>query len=257
MPRHLHYVEPYAGGLAVLLARDPTDRRLWKADGPAHLRGASEVVNDVHGPLTTFWRVLEDPALFADFSHRVQGIPFCEDRWLRAQAHSYGADPVADAVEFFVHNRMSLAGRMDGFAPLSRTRTRGGRNEQANAWLNAVEGLPAVHARLKGVVILNRDALEVIRQQDGPDTLFYLDPPYPHGTRESTDVYAHEMTEAQHRELLDLLGQVQGKVMLSGYPNVMYDGALSGWTQHTFDLPNHASGARTKDRETEVLWCNV
>lgn len=27
MPKHLHYVEPYAGGLAVLLAKDPNDER--------------------------------------------------------------------------------------------------------------------------------------------------------------------------------------------------------------------------------------
>jgi len=27
MPKHLHYVEPYAGGLAVLLAKNPFDER--------------------------------------------------------------------------------------------------------------------------------------------------------------------------------------------------------------------------------------
>jgi DNA adenine methylase len=107
------------------------------------------------------------------------------------------------------------------------------------------------------VVILNRDALGVIRQQDGPGTLFYLDPPYLHETRATTTEYgALEMTEADHRELLDTLRQVQGKVMLSGYPSGLYDGALSGCNRHTFDLPNHASGARTKQRETEVLLCN-
>jgi DNA adenine methylase len=49
---------------------------------------------------------------------------------------------------------------------------------------------------------------------------------------------------------------VKGKVMLSGYPSVLYDRALSGWNRHTFDVPNHASGARDKGRETQVLWCN-
>jgi putative AlgH/UPF0301 family transcriptional regulator len=40
-------------------------------------------------------------------------------------------------------------------------------NEQASAWLTAVKGLPDVHARLKRVVILNHDALDVIvRRQD-------------------------------------------------------------------------------------------
>jgi len=49
-------------------------------------------------------------------------------------------------------------------------------NEQVSSWLNAIEGLPAVHARLQRVVILNQPGLEVIRSQDGPSTIYYLDP---------------------------------------------------------------------------------
>ena len=64
------------------------------------------------------------------------------------------------------------------------------------------------------------------------------------------------MTEARHRELLDLLRSVKGKVILSGYPSALYDTALSFWNRHTLDLPNNASGGKKKDREIEVLWCN-
>jgi DNA adenine methylase len=64
------------------------------------------------------------------------------------------------------------------------------------------------------------------------------------------------MSEAKHRELLDVLRRCEGKVMLSGYPSRMYDDMLAGWTRHTFDMPNHAAGGAKKDRETEVLWCN-
>ena len=63
---------------------------------------------------------------------------------------------------------------------MSRNRTRRQMNEQASAWLTCVEGLPAVHARLKRVVVLNQPALEVIKREDGEKTLFYLDPPYLH-----------------------------------------------------------------------------
>ena len=64
------------------------------------------------------------------------------------------------------------------------------------------------------------------------------------------------MTERDHQELLDLLRSVTGKVMLSGYPSPLYEQALAGWTRHTFDLPNNAASGDTKDRETEVVWCN-
>jgi DNA adenine methylase len=245
MPPHLHYVEPFGGGLAVLLARDP--------------EGRSEMVNDLHADLTTFWRVLQDPDLFERLRRTVEAVPFSEREWQDARdglRRFPNADPVRRAAWFFVACRQSLAARMNAFAPLSRTRTRRGMNEQASAWASAVDGLPAVHKRLRRVVILNRPAVEVIRSQDGPDTLFYCDPPYYHSTRTSPDVYAHEMSAAEHRELLDLLLTVKGRVMLSGYPSQLYDATLTGWTRHTFDLPNNAAGARQKGRETEVLWCN-
>src|SRR6478752_6256498 len=77
MPPHLHYVEPYAGGLAVLLARDPDDHRLWLAPH----RGISEVVNDLDGRLTTFWRVLRDQEMFSCFIRAVQAMPVSRAGW--------------------------------------------------------------------------------------------------------------------------------------------------------------------------------
>jgi DNA adenine methylase len=256
MPRHLHYVEPYAGGLAVLLARDPDDPRLWLGNGSGS-RGVSELANDLDGRLMNFWRVLQDPGIFKRFRRQVEAIPLARAAWQAAYDHAYGSDPVADAVAFFVDCRQSLAGRRKAFTGITRTRTRRGINGNASEWLGAVDGLAEVHARLRPVVLENRPALEVIRREDTPGTLFYLDPPYLHEARTAPKVYGDlEMTEADHRELLGLLGQVKGQVMLSGYPSELYDGVLSGWNRHTFNLPNHASGARLKGRETEVLWCN-
>ncbi len=256
MPQHLHYVEPYAGGLAVLLARDP--------------EGVSEVVNDIDRDLTNFWTVLQNVKLFELFYRLVSAVPFSEPEWKDAAArlrescaaHDYDANGgviVVRAAWFFVFCRQSLAGRMKDFATLSRTRTRRRMNEQASAWLSAVDGLPDVHGRLRRVVVLDaRPAVRVIHQQDGPDTLFYLDPPYFHGTRASTDDYAHEMSETDHRELLATITAPErtSKFMLSGYPSDLYQQFLGGWTRHDFDLPNNAAGGDSKRRMTECLWCN-
>jgi DNA adenine methylase len=256
MPPHLHYVEPFAGGLAVLLARDPEDRRLWLAD-TSDQRGVSEVVNDLDGRLVNFWRVLEDEDLFRRFQRRVGAIPLARGRWEAAHNHVSNGDPVADAVAFFVDCRQSRSGLRKGFTPLTRNRTRRGMNGNVSEWLSAVEGLPAVHDRLRHVAVENMPAVELIRREDEPSTLFYCDPPYLHSTRTARKAYGtFEMTEAQHQELLDVLRQCKGKVMLSGYPSKLYDDTLAEWTRHTFDLPNQASGAKTKGREIEVLWCN-
>jgi DNA adenine methylase len=255
MPPHRHYVEPFAGGLRVLLARDPEDRRLWWADTSSD-RGVSEVANDINGWLTNFWRVLRDVDTFEHFRRQVEAIPLSRTEWEQAHAHEYGTDPVADAVAFFVDCRQSLAGRMDTFTGITRTRTRRRMNDNASGWIGAVDGLPAVHARLRRVVIENRPALDVIRKEDEPGTLFYCDPPYLHETRACTDTYAFEMTEQDHADLLDVLQQCKGKVILSGYPNALYDRVLAGWNRDAVDVANHAAGGKQKARETEVLWRN-
>ncbi len=250
MPPHTHYVEPYAGGLAVLFAKSPD--------------GTSEVVNELDGRFTNFFRVLQDEDLFARFCRRVQAIVFSEAEWRDAETYLDGAtgrpnrkEMVERAARFFVLCRQSMSGRCQAFSPLTRNRTRCGMNEQAASWLNAVESLPAIHNRLKRVVILNRPALDVIRSQDGPGVLFYLDPPYLPEVRAAKHAFGpFEMTVEQHEELLDAIIGLQGVVMISGYASQLYDSRLSGWSRHEFDLPNNAGGGKHKRRMTEVVWTN-
>lgn len=257
MPRHLHYVEPYAGGLAVLLEKDPLDKSLYWGD-EGYEQGFSEVVNDLHRELTNFWRVLQGADTFVAFQRRIEATPFSQVEWEEAAARQQpsGELEVEAAVAFFIRCRQSRAGDCKNFATLSRNRTRRHMSEQASAWWTCVEGLPAVSARLRRVVILNQPAVDVIRQEDGPRTLFYLDPPYLHETRASPGAYQHEMTAAEHQELLAVLKACTGKVMLSGYPNALYDGELAGWRRQDFLIDNKAAGGKAKRKMTEALWMN-
>lgn len=240
MPSHIHYVEPYAGGLAVLLAKNP--------------EGTSEVINDIYENLTNFWKVLQSDS-FDTFYRKVQAIPFSRTEWNNAKECT-SLDKVDKAVAFFVYCRQSLSGRMKDFATLTKNRIRRGMNEQASAWLSSVEGLPEAHYRLKRVVIENLPAVKVIVKEDSFNTLFYLDPPYLHETRVSIGEYEHEMTLEDHKELLDLIQTCKGKVMISGYPSELYNTKLKNWNKHTFDLPNNASQKKEKERKEETVWCN-
>lgn len=243
-PGWLHYVEPYFGGGSVLLAMDP--------------EGISEVANDLSGELTNFWRVLQDQQQFQILKLWLDTTPFSESEFQIATGTD-AIGPTTQAYSFFVGCRQSLAGRMQGFASITRSRTRRGMNEQVSAWLNAVEGLPAVHARLKRVLILNRDALDVIRQQDGPRTLFYLDPPYLHETRATNGEYGeHEMTRVQHLALLQTLGGIEGRLLLSGYHSDLYDKFAHdyGWKCHEFKIDNKAAGGKSKRQMVECVWTN-
>jgi len=241
-PPHIHYVEPFFGGGAVLLAKNPV--------------GASEVVNDLNGDLINFWRVLADPVLFPMFLRTAQATPCSEELFVEAQRVGRGGEAVCRAINFLILCRQSRAATFKDFTTLAKTRTRRNMNELPSAWWNAIDGLPEVHARLSRVVILNRPAVECLRTQDGKDTLFYCDPPYMHETRSTPDVYQHEMSRQDHEEFLDACLACKGYVVISGYDCDLYRERLAKWQRYAFELPNNAAGGDSKRRMTEVVWCN-
>lgn len=242
MPKHLRYLEAYAGGLSVLLAK-PCD-------------GVAEWVNDLNGELTNFWRVLAstpDRMLRA-----LWGTPLSQEEFLTARAFQAG-DDVKRATAFFIRMRMSRQGLGRDYCTPVKKRTRRGMNEQVSAWLSAVDGLPDVHARLRRVEVWNRHAVKAIQELDGDGFLVYADPPYMHSTRSTKSEYgAFEMSVADHIELLDCLAAMRGKFILSGYHSELYGlfAEKNGWNLHEFELPNNASSAKAKQRKVEVVWCN-
>ena len=125
------------------------------------------------------------------------------------------------------------------------------------------------HQRLSRVQLDCRDALTVIQYWDSVNTVFYIDPPYLHDTRVvgSAAKYHHECSDEHHRELVDLLLNIQGQVMLSGYPHISYDPLVeAGWQRMTKKTACHAAGrtrgsglqgagaALAKAPRTEALW---
>ena len=243
-PGWVHYVEPFFGAGAVLLAQDPD--------------GISEVVNDINGELTNFWDVLKSRQQFQELRDLLSLTACSEIEFERAAVVEKSDSPVERAAKFFIRNRQSRQALGKGFATLARNRTRKGMNELPAAWLGAIEGLPEVHARLRRVVILNRPALDVIRQQDDRRTLFYCDPPYLHETRNVTDAYRHEMGEPDHADLLQALASIEGRFLLSGYRSDLYDSfaAIHGWRRVDFEIDNKAGGGKLKRRMVECVWIN-
>jgi DNA adenine methylase len=103
--------------------------------------------------------------------------------------------------------------------------------------------------RLRGVVIENREACEVMLAHDGPETLHYVDPPYVPETRDKGSDYRHEMTEDDHRKLAAVLESLTGAVVLSGYRCGLYDELFAGWK--LVERRAFADGARER---VECLW---
>lgn len=92
----------------------------------------------------------------------------------------------------------------------------------------------------------------MIARFNHPNVLIYADPPYIISSRQGKrPQYRHEMTDADHGELLEVLRAHKGPVILSGYDNSLYNDALQGWRRD-----EATSLAQTATRRREVLWMN-
>jgi len=234
MPKHRVYVEPFGGAGSVLI-RKP--------------RCYAEVWNDLDGHVVNLFQVLRSDRA-DELVEMLRLTPFASDEF--QQAYQPTDCPVEKARRLVIRSFMGFGSnghnRLTGF----RSNSNRSGTTPAHDWINYPDSLVAVIERLKGVVILNRDACEVMAGHDGPETLHYVDPPYVMDTRSDAGAdYAHEMDDSDHENLLDFLDGLTGMVMLSGYPHEIYDIRLKHWTRITRKAL--ADGAKTR---TEVLWLN-
>lgn len=244
MPKHRVYVEPYGGGASVLLRKPKV---------------YAEVYNDLDGEIVSLFRVLQEPATAERLRRLLELTPFSRAEF--DAAYEPAEEPVERARRTLIRSYMGF-GSNSITADHGRTGFRASALRQGttpgNDWSNWPAEVPRFTERLRGVCIENRPALAVIGQQDGPDTLFYVDPPYIHSTRSQRNqydpkhFYRHEMSDDDHRELAAVLHGVEGMVLLSGYPCDLYDRELyPTWERITREAL--ADGAR---RRVEVLYLN-
>lgn len=234
-PAHRVYVEPFGGAASVLLRKE---------------RSHAEVYNDLDDDVVNLFHVLRDPVRAADLHLKLLLTPFARAEFDRAYAPS--DDPVERARALLIRSFMGFSS--DGCNPGNgKTGFRANSNRSgttpAHDWANWPGGISALTERLSGVVIENRDALEVMAQHDSPDTLHFVDPPYVHETRGTKHVYKFEMNDAEHERLCDFLKSLAGMVVLCGYLNETYE--RLGWRHAKREAL--ADGARAR---TEVLWLN-
>ena len=81
------------------------------------------------------------------------------------------------------------------------------------------------------------------------DELIYCDPPYPHCTR-SSKRYQFDWVDSSHIHLCQLVNNLNTRIIMSSYPNFIYDEYLSGWNTFTLQVMTRG-GVRT-----EQVWYN-
>lgn len=238
-PPHKVYVEPFGGAASVLLQKP---------------RSYGEVYNDLDGEIVNLFRVARDHG--EALKSKLELTPFSRDEY------RLSFEQCEDAIE---QARRTVIRSFMGFGSnaLCRDIKSGFRSNSnrsgttpAHDWGNYPNALKSVIDRLRGVVIENKPATEIMLQHDSPETLHYCDPPYVHSTRSlavhGNHGYSHEMEDVDHEKLAFFLhDKIQGMVVLSGYHSPLYDRIFGIWER--IEKKALADGARER---TEVLWFN-
>lgn len=239
-PPHRVYVEPYGGAASVLMQKP---------------RVNGELINDLDGELVNVFRVLREPDQGLELARRLRLTPYSRTEY--EDSHLPGGDRIEQA-------RKTIYRSFAGFGSDSMTATNAsgfrdnltrGNGIPATDWANYPCAIQEMIERLSGVVIESRPAIQIIVKHDTPETLFYVDPPYPHATRaghvKRKHSYRHEMTDADHIELASVLKSVRGMVILSGYTCDLYNGLYGDWMR-----AERCTYADAAQKRTEVLWIN-
>lgn len=188
---HGIYAEPFVGMGGVFLRRNPHPKM--------------EVINDINGDITNFFRILQ--------RHHSQFMEVL--RFQITSRHEFDrlshTDPstltdLERAARFLYLQCLAFGGKVRG-------RTFG--VSMGGARFNLLRLtllLREIHARMAGVVIENLPWRSFIERYDRPNTLFYLDPPYwGHEDDYGKGVFSRD----QFREMADVLLHLKGRFILS------------------------------------------
>lgn len=120
----------------------------------------------------------------------------------------------------------------------------------ATMWNYLPDSIMECCERLKNAQIENIDGIELIKRYNHPDTLIYCDPPYLQSLRKK-NMYAHELGDNRHIELLEVLKQSKSKIVISGYDNEIYNKILSDWR-----TDEKSTTVQMGLHRTEKIWMN-
>ena len=240
-PEEYHsYLEPFFGSGGVFFRKE---------------RSQIETINDLDGDVINFFRwCVRDPERLAKevyFTPYARGI--YEEAFFEMKSQQLDRDSVHAAVMFAVKMMMSYGFRTNG-TKVGFKRDIQGREAAyaANDWCEMPDRIMKVVERLRGVQIENRPAVQLIEEYNYENVLIYADPPYMMASRScKQSQYKYEMTDEDHEELLAVLMEHKGKVILSGYESPLYNERLKEWRREKIDVRAISGGKRR-----EVIWMN-
>jgi len=251
LPPHTTWVDVFGGSGVCTLARP---------------RSEVEIYNEINPLAANFWRIVKSNPLQLQSRLR-QIVPTTEAFY--ATVNTEYDDPIESAAMFYVRQRLSYNGEtFRTVNPCCGIVNGEHKRQKIAAYHSKIEKIPLYSQRMRDVVISNQCFSSLLTKYDSPTTLHYNDPPYNKDMRSSgTSAYDPELTDEQHEQMLKMLLQLKGYVVLSGYdfnfkyniPNTLYRDYLSSW--YSVHIPLISAAAQwtqnkgIKYRE-ECIWIN-
>ena len=194
IPEHKSYVEAFAGGAQVLFHKK---------------RSEVEAINDVNKDLIDAYRYLK--------SMTPEDWEWLKKQsWIISRAHYkrlFEMKPETPRERFYRFaycNKASYWGRTD---VMEGMRSAPGSGAGIGSHIRLAERLPDIQERLKGVRLHSWDWKDVVKEYDGPNAFFYLDPPYPlHWPKEKGKFGAKFFKE---EDMMPVLKAIKGRFLLS------------------------------------------
>ena len=230
-PEHKVYVEPFGGGANVLLNKKPCE---------------FEVYNDLDSNLVNFFRVLRNNS--DELIRLIELTPYSREEYLNAFEPT--DCPIEATRRFYVRCWQGRGGKGKSnqqggwFCMSTCVGGKGGNN--MTKW-NNINNVRNVTLRIRNTYLEHDDAFKIIPRFDSKDTLFYIDPPY--CSDKLSRKYNHQLSQDDQVKLAELLHNVQGYVVLSGFDSDLYQELYGDWHKETKEVLT-----RRKGKRTECLW---
>lgn len=189
-------------------------------------RAKIETINDIDSRIVNLFQIIRDnpEALcraidFTLLSREEHQLSFIDE-----------GDSVERARRFLVRCWQSI-----GAKTADRTGWRSSidpKGSKYQEWSTLSQRISPITEQLKNAQIEHQPACDVIQRYNRDNVLIYADPPYPLETRTKRH-YANEMSTQDHQDLLEVLCDHNGPVIVSSYDNALYNRMLKGWQKES------------------------
>ena len=224
MPEYKTYAEVFGGALSVFYQKSPSKL---------------EVINDINSDLINLHRIIKSRPI----SLQIELNNMLRSREIFELIKNKAIKPrnnVQKAAFYYYLISLSFGAKTNNFAM-----SKGARSPK-----NIYKSFEIYSKRLKMAVIENLSYEKFIKEYDGVDTLFYLDPPY---YVKGKGLYLNYYNDTDHQNIANTISEIANCKWIVSYDNVPFITSLySKYRQQCFEL-NYSASNSGKGKEIMVF----